>query len=70
MLRLKVGVIYVLLWIIAMSWITTRLPDPVSAAPFYAESKAHWFMNIGIAMMFFVIQYQLGRKPERTEHES
>lgn len=61
MLRLKVGVTYILIWIIVMAWVTHNLPSPAKAAGFFAESKAHWFMNTGILAMFLVIMYSLGK---------
>ena len=65
MLRLKVGTVYLLLWLILVGWMTRNLPEPVHAAKFFADSKAHWFMNAGLAILFVVILYQLGRKPEQ-----
>lgn len=67
MLRLKFSIIYILLWIVSMAWVTNNLPDPASAAKFYEESKAHWFMNSGIAIMFIVIQYHLGKENDESE---
>lgn len=68
-LRLTVGVLYLLVWLISMNWVTENLPDPVSAEKFYADSKAHWFMNAGFGIMFVIIQYYLGREPEKETEQ-
>lgn len=71
MLRLKVGTVYLLVWLIVTAVVMNHLPDPISAEKFYADSKAHWFIHLGLGIMFIVILKALGRNEEEEEdHES
>jgi len=59
MLRLQVSVVYICASLAVVLWMTRNLPNPMSAHYFFQNSHALWFINIGLMIVFILIQREL-----------
>lgn len=62
MLRLKVSAVYIVAWLVVILWMTGNLPNPINARYIFQNSNAHWFINAGLAIIFVMIQLELGKR--------